>query len=74
MVIFTYSKARQQFSSLLDKANKDGQVFIKRKNGQIFSIKPERNNKKSPLDVDGIGVGLSRNEILSFIHESRKRI
>jgi len=73
MVIFSYSKARQQFSSLLDKASKDGQVFIKRRNGQVFSIKPEVNNKKSPLDVEGLDIGISKNEILNFIYESRKR-
>ena len=73
MVIFTYSRARQHFSSLLDKARKDGQVYIKRRDGQIFSIRPEIASKKSPLDVKGIDIKMSRKEILSILQESRKR-
>lgn len=73
MVIFTYSRARQNFSSLLDKARKDGQVYIKRRDGQVFTIRPEIVNKKSPLDVKGIDINMSRKEIISIIQESRKR-
>jgi len=40
MTIYTYSEARQNFVSLLDKARKDGEIFVKRKDGAIFVIKP----------------------------------
>ena len=41
MAIYTYSKARQNLASLLDQAVKDGEVMVKRKDGQIFVIRPE---------------------------------
>ena len=46
-------------------------VKLKDKNGNPFSIKPE-NKKYSPLDVDEIGLNLSREEVIEVIRESRK--
>ena len=41
-----------------------------KKEGQIFVIKPEKiTSKKSPLDVDGIDLNLTGDEIVIFIHE-----
>jgi len=41
MNVYTYSKARQNFASLLEQAVEEGEVRIKRKDGRIFVIKPE---------------------------------
>ncbi|VAX37919.1 hypothetical protein MNBD_UNCLBAC01-407 [hydrothermal vent metagenome] len=71
MIVFNYSQARQNFANVLDKALEDGEVHIKRRNGQMFVIKPERKSK-SPFDVPGINLNLSKKEILNFIHEGRK--
>jgi antitoxin (DNA-binding transcriptional repressor) of toxin-antitoxin stability system len=72
MTIYTYSEARQNFASVLDKANKVGEVLIKRKDGTIFVIKPVTKND-SPLDVPGIDINLSRDEIVDLLQEVRQR-
>lgn len=70
--VYTYSEARQNLSSLLEKAIREGEVRVRRKDGQIFVIVPEM-KKHSPLDVDGVDVDLSQEEIVQFIHEGRSK-
>jgi hypothetical protein len=70
--IYTYSEARQNLASLLDKAAQEGEVKIRRKDGQIFVVKPE-SKSGSPLDVEGIDLGLTSAEIVAFVRESRIR-
>ena len=72
MVVFTYSQARQKFTTVLDLARKEGEVLIKRKDGSIFSLKPG-DMKKSPLDVKTVKSRLSTQEIVQIIRESRTR-
>jgi hypothetical protein len=69
--VYTYSEARQNLASLLEKTIQDGEVRIKRKDGQVFVIRPER-RADSPLDVEGLDLGITAAEIVAFIHESRK--
>lgn len=71
MNIYTYSEARQKLASLLEQAAKYGEVRIKRRDGQVFVIKPQK-RKGSPLAVDGIKTKLSRREILQSIEEGRR--
>ncbi len=72
MTVFTYSQARQNLSKLLNLANKEGEVLIKRRDGRIFRVKSEWTSK-SPLDVKGIKSNISTSEIIHFIRESRER-
>ena len=72
MVKYTYSQARQNFASVLNKAQIEGEVIIQRKDGSSFVIKPYK-FKKSPLDVQGINVNLSSSEIVDIIQETRKK-
>ncbi len=72
MTVFTYSEARQKLASLLDRARVEGEVRIKRKDGQVFVIKPLRESG-SPLDVPGVDLGLSAAEIVEFVREGRRR-
>ena len=69
--LFTYSEARQNLASLLEKAVRDGEVRVKRKDGQIFIIVPVTSDG-SPLDIEGIDLDLTKEEIVDFIHEGRK--
>ncbi len=69
--VYTYTEARQNLASLLDKAVREGEVRVKRKDGQTFVIKPEQ-KAGSPLDVEGIDLGITTSEIVQFIHESRR--
>ena len=69
--VYTYTEARQNLASLLDRAVREGEVRVKRKDGQTFVIKPEQ-KAGSPLDVEGIDLGITTTEIVQFIRESRK--
>ena len=71
MVVYTYSEARQKLASLLDQVLREGEVRIKRRDGQVFIIKPEE-EQGSPFDVPGIEVGLSATEIVQFVQEGRR--
>ena len=68
---FTYSEARQQLAALLDRARRDGAVRIRRRDGQVFILSPEA-RRGSPLDVSGLDLKLSDNEIVDLIHEGRR--
>jgi len=70
MITYTYSKARQNLASLLKKAKKEGSVRIKRRDGSLFEIKAIT-GKNSLLDVGGIDLNISSEEILDILKESR---
>lgn len=71
MAVYTYSEARQKLSSLLDQAVREGEVRIRRRDGQLFVIVPE-SKADSPLDVEGVDLGVTTAEIVQFIHEGRR--
>lgn len=71
MMVYTYSEARQKLATLLDRAAREGEVRIRRKDGQTFVIRPEA-VAGSPLDVEGLDLELSTAEILEFIQEGRR--
>jgi antitoxin (DNA-binding transcriptional repressor) of toxin-antitoxin stability system len=67
---YTFSEARQNLSSVLDQAEQDGEVRIIRQNGQVYVIRPEKQTK-SPLDVPGINVDITADEIVDIVREGR---
>jgi hypothetical protein len=69
--VYTYTEARQNLASLLDRAAQEGEVRVKRKDGQTFVIRPEK-KEGSPLDVEGVDLNISTAEIVQFIRESRR--
>jgi len=71
MRVYTYSEARRKFASLLERVVRDGEVKIKRRDGQTFVIKPEM-KAVSPLDVEGMDLGITAAEIVQFIREGRR--
>jgi hypothetical protein len=71
MKVYTYSQARQSLASLLEQAKKEGAVRIRRRDGQTFILKPEAAGG-SPLDVEGIDLGITTEEIVSFVREGRR--
>ena len=71
MMVYTYSEARQNLASLLEKAAQEGEVRIRRKDGQVFVIKPQT-AQDSPLDVEGVELGITTTEILKAIQEGRR--
>ena len=71
MVVYTYSEARQKLASLLDQVLQEGEVRIKRRDGQVFVVKPEV-ERGSPFDVPGIDLDVSATEIVQFVQEGRR--
>lgn len=70
MKVFTYSDARQKFSSVLESAQKEGQVLVRRRDGRLFSIRPEKTSE-SPFDVQGIHSSVTTKDIIDTLRESR---
>jgi hypothetical protein len=72
MTTYTYSEARQNFAEVLDKAKKEGKVLIKKRDGSSFILSPLP-LEDSPLNVGGIDISLTKEEILDVLKETRKR-
>ena len=68
----TYTETEENLSVLLERASNEGEVRIKRSNGQAFILKPEK-AKRSALDVAGIDLNISTKEIVEFVREGRER-
>jgi antitoxin Phd len=68
---YTYSEARQKLSVVLDEAQREGSVRIRRRDGQVFVLKSETNSG-SPLDVQGLNLDIAREEIVELIKEGRR--
>lgn len=70
---YTYSEARQRLATLLERAQRDGGVRIRRRDGSTFILRPEV-TAGSPLDVPGLGMALGRKEILEAVQEGRRQV
>lgn len=71
MRVYTYSEARQNLASLLEQARREGAVRIRRRDGQTFLLQPDKASG-SPLDVEGLDLGLTKEEIVAFVREGRR--
>jgi hypothetical protein len=71
VTVFTFSEARQKFAAILERARREGAVRVRRRDGQVFIIQPDR-PRRSPLDVAGIRSDLSRKEIVDIVREMRQ--
>ena len=71
MKVYTYSEARQKLSTVLDEAKRYGRVQIRRQDGQVFELRPGK-PKKSPLNVKGVNLGLTRDQIVAAVREGRE--
>lgn len=71
MKVYTYSAARQRFADVLRRARREGQVQIRRRDGQVFTLRPERPDG-SPLDVPGVESDLGAREIVELVRDSRR--
>ena len=74
MNVYTYTQARQNLASVLNKAETDGEVVIKRRDGRIFVVKSQKKTlKTSPLDVKGVDLNIGVSTILECIEEGRRK-
>ena len=72
MTTYTYTEARQNFSSVLEKAKQEGEVLIIRKDGSTFLLRPF-DKTKSPLEVEGIDLNITSDEIIDILREVREQ-
>jgi len=72
MEVYTYSEARQKLAKVLEQAEINGKVLIRRKDGRTFALVPEKVTA-SPLDVPSIKADVSTSEIVKIIRKGRER-
>ena len=72
MQVYTYSEARQNLSSVLDRAESTGKVIIRRKDGRTFALVPER-TRRSPLDIPSIQATIPTEELVEIVRKERGR-
>jgi antitoxin (DNA-binding transcriptional repressor) of toxin-antitoxin stability system len=73
MKSYRYSEARGNFATVLDEAERDAAVEIRRRDGTVFRILPLRKSKASPLDVKGVKLGVSAADLVAIVREGRER-
>ena len=66
MLVVTYSEARQNFATILDKAKSEGSVLVKRADGSVFRITPDGGNESPFADVKTL-VDLNHDDILQAL-------
>ena len=71
MLVMTYSDARQNFASVLDKSESDGAVLVKRADGSLFRISPEQKGQ-SPFEGIKTLFDLQQNDIMQALKETRE--
>ncbi len=69
---YTFTEARRKLSTVLADAVRDGEVRVTHRSGKVFVIRPEKTGR-SPLDVPGVDVDISAEEINAIIREGRAR-
>ena len=72
MRVYTYTEARQRLAELLERAKREGEVRIRRRDGVVFVVRPER-EEGSPLEVEGMDLGVGVEEIVELVREGRRR-
>ena len=73
MSVYAYADAIRKFSVLLEEAFKGEDVRIQRDDGQEFVVKPAP-PLRSPLDVEGVKLRITTDEIVDCIHEGRRNV
>ncbi len=69
----TYTESElENLSTLLEQASREGEVRIQRADGVSFILRPEK-LKRSPLDIVGIDLNISTQEIIDIVREGRER-
>ncbi len=70
MLVVTYSEARKTLASILDRVQEEGGVIIKRADGSLFRLVPER-NAISPFEGISTNIHLKQGELAAALEASR---
>ena len=71
MSVYAYAEAIQKIAFLFEEAFKMGEVKIRRDDGKMLVIRPEP-QVADPVDVEGIDLHITTDEIIECIHEGRR--
>jgi len=73
MNVYTYSEARRNLASVLDEAERDGEVRISRRDGRTFTLRPSPTG--SPFDdVEPVtGTDTTLDDINEWVRKGRER-
>jgi hypothetical protein len=69
----TYLETQENLSALPEQAREEGEIRIRRTDGQVFVLKSEK-PERFALDVSGIDLGISTKEIVELTREGRERL
>ncbi len=69
---FSVTEASRNLTKLLDLTDTQGEVFIVRRNGEMYSVRPV--HARSPLDIPGILTEATRDDVIPSVRESREMI
>jgi len=72
MPIYSVTDACQKFDQLLEEAKQQQEVIIKRADNELFILKLAVSTG-FPHNLPKLDVGLTRDEIVSYIREMRER-
>jgi hypothetical protein len=70
--VYTYTEARQNLASVLNHSQREGPVRIRRKDGRPCVVRPDP-SMGSPLDVEGVDLGIASEEIVAIVRKERER-
>ena len=71
MTVYRSAEVAGNLEDLLDEAERRGAVRIQSADGKEYEVRPVQ--PFSPLDVPGVDLGLSAEEIVSIVRASRAR-
>lgn len=72
MKAYTYSEARENFATVLEEAERDGAVEIRRRDGAVFRLSRAPKSKASPLDVPGVKLNVKTQDLVAAVREGRE--
>ena len=72
MTTFTDQQAIKELNTVLDVARRQGEVRIRAEGGEEFSLRPVT-PLRSPLDIPGVNLKLSAEEIVQAVRDGRER-
>jgi len=73
MKAYTLSEARENFATVLEEAERDGAVEIRRRDGAVFRLSPAPKSKSSPLDVPGVKLNVKTEDLIATVRKGRER-
>ncbi len=71
MKVYSFSEARQRFAEVLQQAKREGEVHVRRRDGQVFRVQPVQ-TAGSPLDVPAVESHLTAAQIVHLVRESQE--